>query len=210
VRRRRDAAYDQNVFVNCPFDDEYTPMFEAIVFTIQACGLRTICARSRVNSGEVRLQKIVQLIGDCRYSIHDLSRTQLDRATALPRFNMPLELGIDLGCRAYGSGYRQKSLLIFDRDRFRFQTYVSDIAGQDIGYHEDDPNRAIGQVRDWLRTEAGLTDLPGPRAMQSKYADFRKTLPSMCEENGLDMLSLTFADFLSAVGAWLTPPAPPL
>jgi hypothetical protein len=208
VRRRRDAAYEQNVFVNCPFDDEYTPIFEAIVFTIQSCGFRTMCARSRLNSSEVRLQKILELIGDCRYSIHDLSRTQLDQTTALPRFNMPLELGIDIGCRAYGSGYRQKSFLIFDRDRFRFQTYVSDIAGQDIGHHDDDPNRAIGQVRDWLRTEAGLTGLPGAKAMQSKYAEFRNTLPSMCEENNLDMFALTFADFLSAVGAWLTPAAP--
>jgi len=208
VRRRRDAAYEQNVFVNCPFDDEYTPIFEAIVFTIQACGFRTLCARSRLNSSEVRLQKILEIIGDCRYSIHDLSRTQLDQTTALPRFNMPLELGIDLGCRAYGTGYRQKSLLIFDRDGFRFHTYVSDLAGQDIGHHGDDPNRAIAQVRDWLRTEAGLTDLPGAKAMQSKYAKFRNELPSMCERNNLDISALTFADFVFVVGAWLTPRVP--
>src|SRR3954468_768137 len=104
VRRRRDSAYERSVFINCPFDDEYTPIFEAIVFTIQACGFSARCARSRLNSGEVRLHKILEIIGDCRYSIHDLSRTQLDRTTALPRFNMPLELGIDIGCRAYGSG----------------------------------------------------------------------------------------------------------
>jgi hypothetical protein len=30
----------------------------------------------------------------------------------------------------------------------------------------------------------------------------------MCEENNLDMFALTFADFLSAVGAWLTPAQP--
>jgi hypothetical protein len=207
VRRRRDWEYEKNVFINCPFDAEYTPIFEAIVFIIQACGFRPMCARSRLNSGEVRLQKIVEIIGDCRYSIHDLSRTELDRSTALPRFNMPLELGIDLGCRAFGNGHEQKSFLIFDRDRFRFQTYISDIAGQDIANHEDDPNRAIGRVRDWLRTEAGLTALPGAKAMQLKYANFRKALPSICEDFDLDIFALTFADFLFVVGVWLTPTA---
>ncbi|MEA2337095.1 MAG: hypothetical protein QOE82_1102 [Thermoanaerobaculia bacterium] len=207
-RREIGSAYERNVFINCPFDDEYTPIFEAIVFTIQACGFSAMCARSRINSGEVRLQKILDIIGNCRYSIHDLSRTELDRTTALPRFNMPLELGIDLGCRAYGSGYEEKSFLIFDRDRFRFQAYVSDIAGQDIAHHEGDPNRAIGRVRDWLRTEAGLNSLPGAHAMQLRYAEFRKVLPSMCEQNNLDITALTFADFLFVVGAWLTPPTP--
>jgi hypothetical protein len=26
--------YEQNVFINCPFDDDYAPLFEAIVFAI--------------------------------------------------------------------------------------------------------------------------------------------------------------------------------
>ena len=118
---------------------------------------------------------------------------------------MPLELGIDLGCRAYGSGFENKSLLIFDRDRFRFQTYVSDIAGQDIADHEDDPNRAIARVRDWLRTETGRDDIPGATAMQSKYANFRSALPSICERFDLDIVTLTFADFLFVLDVWLTP-----
>jgi hypothetical protein len=121
LHRRRRSEHARNVFINCPFDDEYTPIFEAIVFTIQACGFRPVCARSRLNSSDVRLQKIVDLIARCRYSIHDLSRTELDRVSTLPRFNMPLELGIDIGCRAFGAGQSDKSFLIFDRDRFRFR-----------------------------------------------------------------------------------------
>src|SRR5437763_461040 len=208
LRRERDSAYERNVFINCPFDDEYTPIFEAIVFTIQACGFRPICARSRLNSSDVRLQKLVDLIARCRYSIHDLSRTELDRASTLPRFNMPLELGIDIGCRAYGRGQRNKSFLIFDRDRYRFQTYVSDIAGQDIADHGNDPDTAIARVRDWLRTEAKRTNIPGPKAMQSKYVDFRKGLPAICDRFELDISALTFDDFVFVVGAWLTPPTP--
>jgi hypothetical protein len=205
VRRSRHPEYERNVFINCPFDDEYTPIFEAVVFTIQACGFRTMCARSRLNSSELRLEKILEIIVNCRYSIHDLSRTELDRKSALPRFNMPLELGIDIGCRAYGDAQEQKSFLIFDRDQFRFQTYVSDIAGQDIANHEDDPSRAIAHVRDWLRAETERADIPGAKAMQAKYANFRSELPTMCEQFDLDIFDLTFADFLFVVGHWLTP-----
>ncbi|HEV7488789.1 MAG TPA: hypothetical protein VGQ65_24210 [Thermoanaerobaculia bacterium] len=208
--RHRASEYGRNVFINCPFDDEYTPIFEAIVFTIQACGFRPICARSRLNSSDVRLQKIVDLIALCRYSIHDLSRTELDRVSTLPRFNMPLELGIDIGCRAYGAGQRNKSFLIFDRDRFRFQTYVSDIAGQDIADHGNDPNTAIGRVRDWLRSEAKRTNIPGAKAMQARYGDFRKALPALCVRFELDISALTFDDFRFALGFWFTPtPAEP-
>ncbi|MBV8545736.1 MAG: hypothetical protein JO093_19460 [Acidobacteria bacterium] len=205
---RRRSEYTRNVFINCPFDDEYTPIFEAIVFTIQACGFRPICARSRLNSSDVRLQKIVDLIARCRYSIHDLSRTELDRVSTLPRFNMPLELGIDIGCRVFGADQSDKSFLIFDRDRFRFQTYVSDIAGQDIADHGNDPNMAIARARDWLRTEAKRTHIPGAKAMQSKYVDFRRALPALCERFELDISALTFDDLVFVVGAWLTPPTP--
>jgi len=207
--RHRGSDYGRNVFINCPFDDEYTPIFEAIVFTIQACGFRSTCARSRLNSSDVRLHKILDLIASCRYSVHDLSRTELDRVSTLPRFNMPLELGIDLGCRAYGAGQSEKSFLIFDRDRFRFQTYVSDIAGQDVADHGNQPDTAIARVRDWLRTETGRTDIPGAKAMQSKYVDFRKALPAICDRFELDISALTFADFRSAVALWLTPPVVP-
>lgn len=205
----RDSSYERNVFINCPFDDEYTPIFEAIVFTIQACGFRPICARSRLNSSDVRLYKILDLIASCRFSIHDLSRTELDRVNTLPRFNMPLEPGIDIGCRAYGAGQSEKSFLIFDRDRFRFQTYVSDIAGQDVADHENEPAKAIGRVRDWLRTEAGRTDIPGAKAMQLRYVDFRTDLPAICERFELDISALTFADFLFALASWLIPPVVP-
>ena len=46
--------------------------------------------------------KIYGLIEECRYGIHDLSRTKLDEINALPRFNMPIELGLFLGAMRYG------------------------------------------------------------------------------------------------------------
>jgi hypothetical protein len=100
------GEYDRTVFINCPFDAAYAPIFEAIVFTIHDAGFLPTCARERLDSSQVRIDKITRLIGQSRYSIHDLSRTEIDAATALPRFNMPLELGIDLGCKSFSRRHR--------------------------------------------------------------------------------------------------------
>jgi hypothetical protein len=31
-------SYDRNVFINCPFDSAYRPLFEAIAFATADCG----------------------------------------------------------------------------------------------------------------------------------------------------------------------------
>lgn len=54
------------------------------------------------DGGQTRIDKLYGLIGECRYGIHDLSRTELDDVNQLPRFNMPLELGLFLGAKRYG------------------------------------------------------------------------------------------------------------
>ena len=49
---------DRDVFVNCPFDDEYRPMFQTIVFSVIGCGFFPRCALETADSGEVRIDKI--------------------------------------------------------------------------------------------------------------------------------------------------------
>ncbi|HKO56616.1 MAG TPA: hypothetical protein VJ276_12115 [Thermoanaerobaculia bacterium] len=195
--------YDGNVFINCPFDAAYTPIFEAIVFTIHAIGLRPKSARQRLDSSEIRLHKIIRLIAESRFSIHDLSRTELDDTSGLPRFNMPLELGVDLGCKAFGPEHARKSLLIFDAEPYRFQKSISDIGGQDIQQHGNDPAVAVARVRDWLRAESNLPTIPGGAALYSEYLMFRAELPDLCEELRLDLNALHFTDFSYAITTWL-------
>jgi hypothetical protein len=197
------AEFERNVFINCPFDSEYAPIFEAIVFAVHDAGFRPKCARERLDSGEIRLQKIIQLIRVSRYSIHDLSRTELDVVTELPRFNMPLELGIDLGCKAFSPPHRFKSLLIFDSEQYRFQKYVSDISGQDIHQHGNDSRVAVARVRDWLRAESGLSRIPGGGAINERYSIFRQELAAICDELRLDVHDLRFVDFSYAIAFWL-------
>lgn len=202
------ADYERNVFINCPFDNDYAPIFEAIVFAIHDAGFEPKCARGRIDSSEIRLQKIIALVGDARYSIHDLSRTELDSVSALPRFNMPLELGIDIGCRAFSRRHSRKSFLIFDSEKYRFQKYISDIAGQDIEHHGNDALNAVKRVRDWLRAASGRTTIPGGAEIYRRYSAFRHDLPALCDELRLDVDELTFLDFSWAIAVWITTTAP--
>jgi hypothetical protein len=199
----RHEGYEQNVFINCPFDSEYAPIFEAIVFAVNDAGFRPKCARERLDSSQIRLKKIVELISASRYSIHDLSRTTLDHVNALPRFNMPLELGIDLGCKEFSPDCSDKSLLIFDSEPYRFHTFVSDLGGQDIHQHGNSPRTAVTRVRNWLRTESGKSAMQGGAAIYSRYEAFRSDLPEICAELNLEISDLTFADLSFTIAFWL-------
>jgi hypothetical protein len=178
-------------------------MFEAIVFAVKDAGFEPRSARERLDSSQIRLHKIIELIRSSRYSIHDLSRTELDEATALPRFNMPLELGIDLGCKAFSRKHAGKSLLIFDAEQYRFQKYLSDIGGQDIHRHGHSPKTAITRVRDWLRTESGVESIPGGTVIFQRYEKFRQQLAETCAALRLDPDELTFVDFSRAISHWI-------
>ncbi|HKP84934.1 MAG TPA: hypothetical protein VJZ26_02480 [Blastocatellia bacterium] len=194
--------YDQSVFINCPFDDEYKPLFDAIVFTVQIAGFEPRCALEASDAGQFRLEKIMAIVSECKYGIHDISRTEL-AVNNLPRFNMPLELGIDLGCRRFGTGkQRSKRLLIMDRNRYRYQRFISDIAGQDIKAHSKSDRQVVRQVRDWLRSESRSKNIPGGEYVFGRYRLFRKALPFLCKAQKLDE-QLTFGDFTDMVRIWL-------
>ncbi len=199
------TSYQQNVFINCPFDEPFRTILEAIVFTVHDCGFVARSALEADDSSQVRIEKIYGIIEECGFGIHDISRTELDTATALPRFNMPLELGIFLGAKRFGGPkQKRKNCLILDRERYRYQQYCSDIAGQDIRAHRDDPEAAIRVVRDWLRngTARSGVRMPGVSKIQERYRTFRADLPVMCDELGLDPDDLIFNDYTTAIASW--------
>jgi hypothetical protein len=201
-----ESRYDENVFINCPFDSEYRPLFEALVFAVHDCGFVARCALEVEDATQIRIEKIAQIIAACRLGIHDISRTELDPGSKLPRFNMPLELGLFLGAKRYGTGnQRQKLCLILDRDRYRYQQYCSDIAGQDIQPHQGDPREAVRAVRNWLRNasrKSGVV-IPSGSRMVKRYELFQSELPLLCEELRLDRDDLIFNDFTTLVAEWL-------
>src|SRR5213083_1934070 len=118
------ASPSASVFINCPFDKQYQPLFEAIVFCVSACGFLPRCTLELTDAGEVRIENIYRLTAQCNHSIHDISRTEVeDQPYRLPRFNMPLELGIFLGAKRFGGRSSRKRCLIMDRAPYRYKRF---------------------------------------------------------------------------------------
>jgi len=165
---------NQNVFINCPFDTEYEPVLQAILFTVLRLGFNPRLASESLDSAETRLTKICELIAVSKYSIHDLSRCIAKEKGEHFRLNMPFELGIDYGYRQYVGGTgEQKRFLILEEERYRYQAALSDISGCDIRYHKADPQKAVRAVRGWLVAEADAEDL-GPSHIWGEYQDYQE------------------------------------
>ena len=203
LRKAATGRYAQNVFINCPFDPDYREIFNALVFAVHDCGYVARSAQELRDTGEVRIDKILRLIQTSRFGVHDISRTDLDPHTRLPRFNMPLELGIFLGARAYGTRrQRQKVTLVLERRRYSYLKFCSDISGQDPEAHGGRPSSAILIVRDWLRTHSPF-GMPSGESMVQRYRRFRRQLPATCAKVGLNPDSLIFVDYAALVAEWL-------
>lgn len=194
------------VFVNCPFDGEFKPILRAIVFTVIASGYHPRSALDAIDGAEVRLSKIAAMIGECDWGIHDLSRVEVEDG-GVPRFNMPMELGIHLGARLFGEGrHRRKRALILEAQPHRYDAALSDISGQDIEVHDKDPDQAIRCVRNWLSDHRprNAVPLPGVAAMQADYRLFRDEIGALLEARRLDPLDeLSHSDFMFAVRDWI-------
>jgi len=193
-----------HVFINCPFDHRYWPTFNAIVFAVHDLGFVARCSLEEDDAGDFRLSKIERMIEECRFGIHDLSAVALDTITNLPRFNMPLELGLFLGCGRFGSrNQSQKRTLILDSEQYRYRQFISDISGQDIRAHGGDPENAIREVRDWLQATSRRSTLAGGGEIVNRYRRFRADLPDICLALALEPDRLTFLDLSATIADWL-------
>ena len=204
ARLHKGTPRTRTVFINCPFDPSYRKIFDAIVFAVSALGFEPRCALEQDSGTEERLTKILQLIDQCPFGIHDLSYMKIDPRTRLPRHNMPFELGLFLGCEFAGRQRPNKSCLILDREAFRYRKSLSDLSGRDIRAHKGKQSDAINAVRDWLVTASGRTDAPGGEFIVQQYRHFRRQLPLLCKTAKRNVAKLSFGDYRAMVNEWLT------
>lgn len=178
-------------------------MFRAMVFAVVDCGYEPRCALEANDSGQIRLQKIEQIIEQSKFGIHDLSNMELDRSNNLPRFNMPLELGMFLGAKRFGSDeQKDKRLIILDSEPYRYKISISDISGQDISCHSGKPEEAIRCIRDWLKSVSRRTSIPGATYILDRYKRYEIDLPRICELLRYDVDGLTFNDLWETMVEW--------
>jgi len=142
---------NDNVFINCPFDDGYRSKLMAIIFVLIYLGYRPRIALENMDSSRNRLAKIQDLIRTSELSIHDLSRLQADAVNQTFRGNMPFELGMDFGQKYLSDPVRDsKRILVMEKERYSILKAISDLNGFDIESHDDDSSRIMEIVRNWL------------------------------------------------------------
>ncbi len=200
---KKELDFFKNVFINCPFDKNHQELLFVLIFTILNCGFTPRCALEMDDGGEVRINKIIKIISECKFGIHDISFTELDQNTNLPRFNMPFELGIFFGAKNFGGKFqKQKTLLIFDKEDYRYQSFIFDIAGQDIKNHQNNIQKVIEHVRNWLNSYSAAL-IPSGKKIFEKFNLYFYDIPKVCVELQVEPNSLTYHDFGKLTRQWL-------
>lgn len=69
-------SFSNSVFINCPFDREYYTLLRPLIYTLLYNGFNPRIATENSDSGQLRADKLIELIKSSKYSIHDLSRLQ--------------------------------------------------------------------------------------------------------------------------------------
>jgi hypothetical protein len=199
-------AFDESVFINCPFDGDYDPILQAIIFCLVHLGFEPRLAREVDNGAQARLETIQTLVASSKYSIHDLSRCVATAAGEMSRMNMPFELGIDFGCRRFGSAeQRTKAFLILEEQNYRYLRALSDLGGSDIQYHGADYRKAVTKVRNWLVQTCGAENAEGPTGILGKYTDFQGWHFNRQLSNGFsedDIREYPTMELLAAMQEW--------
>ena len=200
-----DDDFDRSVFVNCPFDEDYDQILQAVLFCLVRFGLTPRIATERSDAGESRINKILDLIGSSRYSVHDLCRCQARDKGEYYRLNMPFELGLDFGCRRYGGGrLATKVILVLEAERYRYQAAISDLAGSDVEAHHGDYQHAVRKVRNWLAGMPGFEAIGAARVL-ADYEDFQEWHYQRQRKRGFseeDIRDYSTAELLRAMTDW--------
>ena len=121
--------------------------------------------------------------------------------------NMPFELGLDFGCRNFGSSpFDQKKILVLEEQQYRYQITLSDLAGSDIEAHEGDYTKAIRKVRNWITT-LGVPNQLGASKVLREYEDFRGWHFEQLRDAGFateDIADYPTGELIDAMTEWVS------
>ncbi len=199
-----NSNYNDQVFINCPFDGQYVNLFRGCIFTILDAGFVPRCSLEVDDATQFRLAAIIEIIQDCRYGVHDLSRTDLDPQSHLPRFNMPFELGVFNSAKSFGdTKQKRKKCLILEKQKYRYQKFISDIAGIDVTPHQNSQKKLILAIRNWLVTASRRTSIPPGEEIYRRFRTFQTGMRRACRQRSLDYDSMLFIELVKNMTDWL-------
>jgi len=169
----------QSVFLNIPYDDQFEDLYLAYIVGLTQLGLNINATLAVPNQG--RLDRIVGLIDESDVSIHDLSRIEL--SSGIPRFNMPLELGLAL-YRSHSTNGRHR-VFVFEKKAYRMQQSTSDINGIDPQVHYGRPKGVMVGLRNIFHQPERTTTVP---EMLASFRAVKRKLPELRRNAGSQSL----------------------
>ena len=164
----------QSVFLNIPYDAQFEELYLAYIVGLTQLGLKINATLAVPNQD--RLKRIVGLIEKSEVSIHDLSR--IESSSGVPRFNMPLELGLAL-FRSHVTRGRHR-VFVFEKKAYRVQRSTSDVNGIDPQIHKGRPKGVMAGLRNIFYQSDGTT-VP---EMLSSYRAVKRKLPELRRNAG--------------------------
>ncbi len=178
-RKPRTKRRPKSVFLNIPYDRSFTRLYIAYIAAVAAFGFIPK-ATLQIPASRRRLDRILSLISSSDYSLHDLSRVQLDlTAPRTPRFNMPFELGLTVALQK--SKITRHSWIVLESHPHRLLKSLSDLNGTDPFIHS-------GTVRGLLRELSSIfvrtSRKPSVPQMYSIYRLLSSRLPSVLRSSG--------------------------
>ena len=168
------------VFLNVPYDTKFERLFLAYIAGISAYGM-VPRATLQITDSSRRLEKILSLERSCTYSIHDLSRVQLDpRKPRVPRFNMPFELGLCVSDANRRTGQKQ-NWFVFEAVASRLDKSLSDLKGTDPRIHDATVRGVLSGLSNIFRRPGRQPSVP---QMLRIYRRLRKNQPAILKRAG--------------------------
>jgi hypothetical protein len=178
ARELRRSADRYFVFLNVPYDSGFEKLYLAYIAGLSAFGLIPR-ATLEIPTSQRRLERILELIQQCAYSIHDLSRVQVDaNAPRVPRFNMPFELGLAV---AQDVVRKKATWYVCETVPYRITKSLSDLNGTDVRIHSGTVNGVFSALCDIF---ARRTRQPSVQEMYRIYLALRRSLPTLMRQAG--------------------------
>ena len=137
-------------------------------------------ATLEIPGGSRRLDRIFRLIRNCPFSVHDLSRVELDRKRPpTPRFNMPFELGLCVAWERMGK--KKHTWFVYESRERRLAKSLSDLNGSDPHIHGA---TVTGVLRELCSAFVRSGRRPSIQQLRKVYRDVEKSLPEVLRRAG--------------------------
>jgi len=186
----------KSVFLNIPYDPQFTRQYLAYITAVSAMSL--VPKATLGITGNRWLDRIASLIESCAFSIHDLSRVQLDpNSPRTPRFNMPFELGLAV---AWAQANPRHKWFVFESVKRRLNKSLSDLDGTDPYIHG---GTVRGIMREVCNAFVSPVKQPTVPQMMQIYRELRRDSGRILKNAGAHSMftARVFSDLCLAAAA---------